>query len=572
MTAEPTAEPVEPADPVKPRGRIARTAVLVAVFICAACGLVYELALVALGSYLIGDTVGQASIVLSLMVFAMGVGALAAKPLQRWAAPAFAGIELLLALLGGISVLGLYAAFAWLSLYMPALIATALVLGVLIGAEIPLLMVLLQRIRRQDAGSAVADLFAADYVGGLVGGLAFPFLLLPLFGQVQGALLVGMVNAAAGIGLVLTVFRRELSKRATLLLTGATVLVGGVLVGAYAFADDFEVTARQALYADPVVHSERTPYQDVVLTESVSLNGTSDTRLYLNGDLQFSSMDEYRYHEALVHPAMAGPRERVLVLGGGDGLALREVLRYPDVREATLVDLDPAVLELARTDPRVSTLNKDAFAEPRVRAIAADAFSWLRDNRERYDVVLVDMPDADSTATAKLYSTEFYGLVRQAMSDNARVVVQAGSPFFAPKAFWCIESTMRSAGLNTVPYQIAMPSFGEWGFHLAAATPGSAPESAISMEVGPSISMELAGDHTTEGHPIASSGGTSLASPGAPPLRLPADAPPLRSMDVATLQAAATFSPDRTRIPGLEPSTLMHPTILQYAQGEWANY
>ncbi|KAA5829541.1 polyamine aminopropyltransferase [Saccharopolyspora hirsuta] len=553
-----TAEP-ETAPAAKPRGRLARTAVLVAVFVCAACGLVYELALVALGSYLIGDTVGQASIVLSLMVFAMGVGALAAKPLQRWAAEAFAAIELLLALLGGLSVLLLYAAFAWLSLYTPALIATALVLGVLIGAEIPLLMVLLQRIRRQDAGSAVADLFAADYVGGLVGGLAFPFLLLPLFGQVQGALVVGLVNAAAGIGLVLTVFRRELSKRAVLLLTGVSVLVGGLLVGAYVFADDFEVTARQALYADPVVHAERSPYQEVVLTESVSFAGTPDTRMYLNGDLQFSSADEYRYHEAMVHPAMAGPRGRVLVLGGGDGLVLREVLRYPDVREATLVELDPAVLELARTDPRVSTLNGHAFEDPRVRTIASDAFTWLRDNRDRYDVVLVDMPDADSTATAKLYSTEFYGLVRHAMADDARVVVQAGSPFFAPKAFWSIEASMRAANLSTVPYAVTVPSFGEWGFHLAAAAPAP-PGAANSMEIGPSNSMEIEAVRSP------------LASPGAPELRLPRDVPPLRSLDEPTLRAAATFPPDRTRIPNMEPSTLMHPTILQYAQGEWENY
>ncbi|MDI2030709.1 polyamine aminopropyltransferase [Saccharopolyspora sp. TS4A08] len=524
------AAPAQEDSPPARRNRVARFAVLVAVFVCAACGLVYELALVALGSYLIGDTIGQASIVLSLMVFAMGVGALAAKPLQPWAAASFAGIELLLALLGGLSVLGLYAAFAWLSLYLPALIATALVLGLLIGAEIPLLMVLLQRIRSQDAGSAVADLFAADYVGGLVGGLAFPFLLLPLFGQVQGALLVGMVNAAAGLGLVLTVFRRELSKRARLLLIGASALVAGLLLGAYAYADDFEVTARQALYSAPVVHAERTPYQDVVLTESVSLSGVRDTRLFLNGDLQFSSIDEYRYHEALVHPAMSGPRGRVLVLGGGDGLALREVLRYPDVREVTLVDLDPAVLELARSDERVSSLNRDAFRDPRVRAIPADAFSWLRENRDRYDVVFVDMPDADSTATAKLYSAEFYGLVDHAMTDRGRMVVQAGSPYFAPKAYWCVEATLRSLGLATTPYEVSVPAFGEWGFHLV--TRGSA----------------------------------------APEPRLPDDVPPLRSLDAATLRAAQAFPPDRARLPDLQPSTLMHPTILDYAQGEWTNY
>lgn len=512
------------------RARIARFAVLVAVFVCAACGLVYELALVALGSYLVGDTIGQASIVLSLMVFAMGVGALVAKPLQPWAAAGFAGIELLLALIGGLCVLLLYAAFAWLSLYLPALIATALVLGLLIGAEIPLLMVLLQRIRSQDAGSAVADMFAADYVGGLVGGLAFPFLLLPWFGQIQGALVVGMLNAAAGLGLVLTVFRAQMAKRARLLLLAASVLVGGILVGAYAYADDFEVTARQALYADPVVHAERSQYQDVVLTENTTLAGTKDTRLFLNGDLQFSSVDEYRYHEALVHPAMNGPRGNVLVLGGGDGLAVREILKYPDVREVTLVDLDPAVLGLARSDPRVRALNQDAMRDPRVHAIAGDAFSWLRTNRAEFDSVLVDMPDADSTATAKLYSTEFYALVRHAMTDDARLVVQAGSPYFAPQAYWCIEATLRSAGLATTPYEVNVPSFGEWGFHLA-----------------------------TKG-------------PEAPEPQLAPDVPPLKSLNQQTLDAAATFPPDRSRIPDLRPSTLMHPTILDYAKGEWVNY
>ncbi|WP_258345304.1 polyamine aminopropyltransferase [Saccharopolyspora gregorii] len=521
----PTRAQAEPA----PRGRAARTAVLVAVFLCAACGLVYELALVALGSYLIGDTVGQASIVLSLMVFAMGVGALAAKPLQRWAAAAFAAVEVLLALIGGLSVLLLYAAFAWLSLYTPALVVTALVLGLLIGAEIPLLMVLLQRIRKQDAGSAVADLFAADYVGGLLGGLAFPFVLLPAFGQLQGALLVGMLNAAAGLGLVLAVFRRELSKRAVLLLVSGSVLVAGVLGTAWLLSDEFEVTARQALYRDPVVQSMRTPYQEVVLTESFPLDGDPDIRLYLNGDLQFSSVDEYRYHEALVHPVLAGPRSHVLVLGGGDGLALREVLRYPDVRDVTLVELDPAVPRLARTDPRVAELNRGAFEDPRVHLVSADAFAWLREDRQRFDAVIVDMPDPDSTATAKLYSAEFYGLVRSSMAEHARVAVQAGSPYFAPKAFWAIEATMREAGLGTTPYQVSVPSFGEWGFHLATAGP-------------------------------------------APELRLPADVPPLRSLDERTLAAATAFPPDRARITGLTPSTLLHPTILHYVQDEWRNY
>ncbi|ASU77258.1 spermidine synthase [Actinopolyspora erythraea] len=508
----------------------ARFAVLLAVFVCSACGLVYELALVALGSYLIGNSVGQASIVLSLMVFAMGIGALVAKPLQRRAAVSFVVVELVLALLGGLSVLGLYAAFAWLSLYTPMLIVTSLVLGTLIGAEIPLLMVLLQRIRRQEAGSAVADMFAADYVGALIGGLAFPFLLLPLLGQVRGALLVGMLNAAAGLGLILTVYRVELGKRLVALLTALVVLIGGVLGGAFALSGRFETTARQALYDDPVVHAERSKYQEIVLTRSRSLSGRTDTRLFLNGDLQFSSVDERRYHEALVHPAMVGNPSNVLILGGGDGLALREVLRYPEVERVTLVELDPAVLRLGRQDPRLTSLNEHAFDDPRVSTVAADAFSWLRRNGERYDAILVDMPDPDSTETAKLYSTEFYSLVRRSMAEGARVNVQAGSPYFAPEAYWCVEASMRQAGLATVPYSRPIPSFGQWGFQLG-----------------------VSGD-------------------SAPRPRLAEDVPELRTLDERTLRAATVFPPDRGRIAGVEPSTLMHPRIVEYERGAWRNY
>ncbi|HEX5543727.1 MAG TPA: polyamine aminopropyltransferase, partial [Micromonospora sp.] len=514
-----------------PTRRLSRAAVLLAVFVCAACGLVYELALVALGSYLIGDTVSQASIVLGVMVFAMGLGALATKPLQSRAVTAFAVIELALALLGGLSVLGLYAAFAWLDLYGPALIVTAFVLGVLIGAEIPLLMVLLQRIRAQAAASAVADLFAADYVGALLGGLAFPFLLMPLFGQLRGALVVGAVNALAGLALVFTLFRRDLNAQWRAALTAGTVVVALLLGYAYAVAHDFEVSARQRLYRDPVVHAERSRYQEIVLTRSALLptRGDADLRLYLNGDLQFSSVDEYRYHETLVHPALTGPRARVLILGAGDGLAVREVLRYPDVASVTVVELDPAVVRLARTEPQLRALNRGAFDDPRVRLVHADAFSWLRTVAERFDVVIADLPDPDETATAKLYSVEFYTLVGAVLADGARLVVQSGSPYFAPHSFWCIEKTISTAGFVTRPYHVEVPSFGDWGFVLAA--PGPIP----------------------------------------PELALPVDAPPLRFLDADTLRAAAIFPADRRRVE-VHASTLLHPRVLEYSRTEWRNY
>nr|WP_161927625.1 polyamine aminopropyltransferase [Gordonia crocea] len=507
------------------RRRVARAALLAVVFVCAACGLVYELALVSLGSYLIGNTATQASIVLAVMVFAMGVGSLAAKPLQHRPVVWFAAVELTLALLGGLSVMALYAAFAYLSLYTAALVVVAFILGLLIGAEIPLLMVLLQRIRRQDAGSAVADLFAADYIGALLGGLAFPFLLLPVFGQLRGAIVVGLVNAVAGLLLVLVLFRRDLSRRgATAVGLGATAVIA-ILVAAFAYSTTFEITARQALYRDPIVVAQQTKYQDIVMTASRTRGGEEDIRLFLNGDLQFASADEYRYHEALVHPVMAAHPRRVLILGAGDGLALREVLTYP-TESITLVELDPTMIELARTDPRLTRLNRGSMNDPRARVVAADAFHWLRHTDEKFDAVVVDMPDPDETATAKLYSTEFYALVSAHLAPGGTMAIQAGSPYFAPRSFWCIGATLADAGLQTLPYHVDVPSFGDWGFFLAA-----------------------------RGRPVLRVNPTTTT----------------RFLTDDELRAAAVFPRDRPPL-AMPPSTLMDPRILRYAQGEWKQY
>ncbi|WP_246475928.1 polyamine aminopropyltransferase [Brevibacterium renqingii] len=525
-----TAEAARPiALPMKPGP--ARFFVLLAVFICASCGMVYELALVALGSYLLGDTIVQASIVLAVMVFAMGIGSLATKRLTEFAAVSFALIEAALGVIGGLSVILLYLAFAFADVYTVAMVAMAFVIGALIGAEIPLLMELVQRIRAQKASSAVADLFAADYVGGLIGGLAFPFLLLPLLGLPRGALAVGMTNTVVGVLIVLWLFRTELARTSQALLAALLVLIVGGLTVVWVFTDDIEVTTRQRLYRDPIVHSQRSDYQEIVLTEAPK---TGDTRLYLNGDLQFASVDEYRYHESLVHPLMNGPRRKVLVLGGGDGLAVREILKYPDVESVTLVDLDPAVLELARSSEHFTDFNGDSLDDPRVHTIAADAFTWLRDaEHPRYDAVIADLPDPDDVATSKLYSIEFYGLIRQVMSSEARLVVQAGSPFFAPEAYWGIGQAVAEAGLSTTAYHVDVPSFGDWGYFLA-----------------------------------------DLAGPG-PEVGLPQDAPDdLRFATDEVLAASTTFPPDRDRasVDEAKASTLLHPRVLDQERGAWVGY
>lgn len=450
----------------------------------------YELELVALASYLIGDSVTQASVVLSVMVFAMGLGALAAKRLRPHAAAGFGAIEAVLALVGGSSALALYAVFAWTGDWggmwadgpRALLVAFSLTIGLLIGAEVPLLMELIQRIRRQDAGGAVADLFAADYVGALVGGLAFPFLLLPLLGQLSSALITGAVNAVVGGALVLGLFGGDLSRRARWLLVIANITVLGILASAAVLVDDFERAARHAVYGQDVRVAVQTDVQEVVITGGT---GGRPLDLFLDGRLRVSGRDARRYHEALVHPAMSGEHTRVLILGGGDGLAAREVLRHPGVHRVDVVEVDAGVVRLARRDPPLAALNDHVYDDDRVHVMTDDAFRWLRAAPpETYDVVISDLPDPGITASTKLYSQEFYGLARRALTPRGRLAVHAGPVSSRPRAFWTADTTLRAAGLRTAPYRVTGRDSGftagpdrstrptrapeDWGFILAA--------------------------------------------------------------------------------------------------------
>ncbi|MFD7168818.1 polyamine aminopropyltransferase [Streptomyces violascens] len=478
---------IEPLPAPVRRPRSGRFLVLAVVFICAACGLVYELELVALASYLIGDSVTQASVVLSVMVFAMGVGSLLAKRLRCRAAVGFGLIEAALALVGGCSAMALYATFAWFGGSRYALVAFSLAIGMLIGAEIPLLMTLIQRVSRRaegDASGTVADLFAADYVGALVGGLAFPFLLLPQLGQLTSALLTGAVNAVAGGALVLLLFGRDLTPRARWVLLAANALVLATLALTTALVDDFEQAARRAVYGGQVRVAVQTHVQEIVLTGRAG--GPLD--LFLDGRLRVNGRDESRYHAALVGPALdGGPHGRVLILGGGDGLAAREVLRHPGVRSVTLVEVDPGLAQLAREDHELAALNAHAYQDPRLHAVIADPFHWLRGDgygSGTYDVVVTDLPDPGITASTKLYSQEFYALASRVLSPGGRLVVHAGPVKGRPRTFWTVASTVRAAGLTTFAYRATGRSAGftagpdraldsaksppDWGFVLAA--------------------------------------------------------------------------------------------------------
>ena len=499
--------------------RRTRRLLLFAAFLCAICGFAYELVIIALGTVLFGSSTEQTALVLGTFVAAMGIGSwLGGRVPDRYAIHAFVGLEAVVALLGGLSALALFSAYAWLDLYELAVRSLSILLGLLVGAEIPLLASILQRVREERTSSTVGTLLAADYVGAFAIGVSFPVLILPNTGHIVSAIAFGALNAAGG-ALVLWLMRSRLRRPVIGSLAGALAAATLALAAVAFVAGDIEASARQALYDDPIVHHDQTRYQEIDITRS--LDGR-DVRLFLNGDLQFSSVDEYRYHEALVHPALAGPRSRVLLLGAGDGLALREVLRYRDVREVVLVELDPAMLELGREHEDLRRLNRGALSDPRVRTVTADAFTWARSAVERFDAVIVDLPDPDDDALAKVYSREFYEtLAARVLAPGGRIVVQAGSPYFAAEAFWCVDATMRAAGLETRPYHVDVPSFGDWGFVLARAG-------------------------------------------GAPPLEL-REPEPLRFLDGPTLAAAAIFPADR-RGARVTPSTINRPTIVRYSR------
>jgi spermidine synthase len=439
-------------------------ALLASVFVVAACGLAYELIAGALASYLLGDSVTQFSTVIGAYLFAMGVGSWLSKYVGRDLVARFVQIEIAVGLLGGFSAAGLFLAFAAnIGPFRVLLYLAVFAVGVLVGLEIPLVMRILKR--EVAFNELVARVLSFDYLGALAVSLIFPLVLAPHLGLVRTGLLFGLANAGVALW-ALWLFGDSMRDRRGLRLAGF-VSVALLLAGLLA-AGRITTIAEGWLYADDIIHAETTPYQRIVVTR-----WHDDIRLFLNQNLQFSSRDEYRYHEALVHPGLAAlpAARRVLVLGGGDGLAVREILKYPQVESVTLVDLDPAMTRLFSTAPILRGLNADALNSPKVKVINADAARWLEENDDVFDFVVADFPDPTNYSIGKLYSTAFYRLLEKHLAAHGLLVVQTTSPFYARRSFWSVAATLEEAGFKVAPYHALVPSFGEWGFILAGREP-----------------------------------------------------------------------------------------------------
>ena len=448
------------------------------VIIIATCGLIYELLAGTLSSYVLGDSVTQFSFIIGIYLFAMGVGSWLSKYIERRVAEKFIDIELAVAVLGGFSAPLLFLTFAFVTYFQIILYTMVFLIGVLVGLEIPLLMRILKD--ELDFKTLVSRVLALDYVGALVASLLFPIFLVPRLGLTRTSLLFGMLNAAVAVWA--TWLLEPLIKRNVMLfrVKGAVVIL--LLLIAFIKADSLTTLAEDGLFADNIIYAKSSPYQRIVVTK-----GKTGYSLFLNGNLQFNSFDEYRYHEALVHPAFAafnGEPKRVLVLGGGDGLAVREVLKYPSVEHVQLVDLDPMMTGLSRALPALAELNRHSLDDPRVSVTNADAFVWLdRAGIEQFDIAIVDFPDPNNFALGKLYSTRFYRLLKQRLSPDAAVVIQCTSPLIARKSYWSIVRTLEAVGFAVKPYQTTVPSFGVWGYALAKLQPFETPSQPAGVEL-----------------------------------------------------------------------------------------
>jgi spermidine synthase len=509
------------ADDDTPGGiRPAEVALLASVFVVAACGLVYELAAGALASVLLGDSILQFSTVIGTYLFAMGVGSYLSRFFERQLVAHFLRIELLVGVVGGLMPAAL---FALNTVAAPsfrfALYLLVLAVGVLVGLEIPLVMRILKRHfqHRYALKDLVSQVLTFDYLGALAVAVAFPLLLVPHLGLIRTGVFFGLLNAAVAVW-ALWLFRAELRRfKSHAVACAGTVLV---LLAALLGADRVTTWAEDRFYGDHIVYAESSPYQRVVITAS-----KAGVRLFLNGNLQFHSRDEYRYHEALVHPAMSahGAPRHVLILGGGDGMAAREVLKHPSVQDVTLVELDPHMTQLFSQEPMLRQLNADSLRSPKLHVVNADAFSWLEQNTSHFDVVIVDFPDPTNFSIGKLYTTSFYQLVDEHLSAGGFAVVQTTSPLIARQSYWTVATTLEAVGLATTPYHAHVPSFGEWGFILASRRPFQAPTA------------------------------------------LPAG---LRFLDAGTMKSLFEFPPDMSRVPA-EVNRLSNQVLVQTFEREW---
>ncbi|WP_298258655.1 polyamine aminopropyltransferase [uncultured Litoreibacter sp.] len=436
------------------------------ILVVALCGIVYELIIGTVSSYLLGNSVYQFSLTIGFFMFAMGVGSYVSRFIGGNLVQAFVKIELILALIGGMCSISLFMLFPYAPwFYTVGMFTFISAIGLLVGLEIPILTRILSE--RSTTRESISDVLSLDYIGALVGSVAFPILLLPSLGLITSSFAIGLTNAVVAL---LNVFwlRDHLDNFTRMLgyVVGVIVLLFVLTLS----ASKVTSFAQDHLYFDRVVYRDQSQYQNLVVTNTWK---KGDIRLFIDGHLQFAQADEYRYHEALVHPVLSwgSAPESVLILGGGDGLAVREVLKHSSVKRIDLVDLDPAMTQLGSQFAPLVRLNEDSMSSEILNVYNQDAFLFVKEATQTYDRIIIDFPDPHNEALSKLYSIEFYAMVSKILAQDGSLVTQSSSPFFAPHSYWTVAVTLEELFPQIVSYNTPIPSFGIWGFHLASKLP-----------------------------------------------------------------------------------------------------
>ena len=429
-------------------------------FFVAIASIIYELIIGGISSYLLGNSVYQFSLTIGFFMTAMGIGALISKYISKTLLTKFILIEILLGVIGGFTAISLFVSFAITNSYQLIMYLLILVIGALTGLEIPLLTRLIQK--NNSIKVALANVLSVDYLGGLAGSILFPIILLPTLGFILTSYLMGLLNLV--VALIIYLKYKEQIKEQRLVLVVLLLAIATVGLGIIK-ADKMEHYLERRLYRDQVVYSKQSKYQKIVITKD-----DQDLRLFLNGNIQFSSQDEYRYHESLVHPVMSlvDQPQHILILGGGNGLVIKQLLKYNNLEQIDLVDLDQAVTTLAQENKYLLKVNNNSLEDKRVKIYNQDAYQFLRSSKQKYDVIISDLPDPNNESLNKLYTTTFYNLVYNHLKDQGGFVVQSTSSYFAPQSFWIIHHTINSSQFEeAIPYHCYVPSFGDWGFNLA---------------------------------------------------------------------------------------------------------
>ena len=430
----------------------------IALFATGLSGIVAEYVLSTLATYFLGDSVFQFTMIVSIMLFSMGLGSRFSKSIDDNLLIKFILLEFSLSILTSFVSLITYWSATYYSLTGVVIYSMSILIGLLIGMEIPIAVRLNDKFESLKVN--VSSILENDYYGSLLGGVFFAFIGLPYLGLAHTPFILGTINLLVAFGLLFTLRKEIKINRLKSLITLGLAVTATIALGSI-FVEKVISYGESQRYKDRVVFEEQTKYQKIVITKS-----NSDFWLFINGNQQMSTIDEVMYHEPLVHPAMMYTKapKNILVLGGGDGAAVREILKYSSVNDITLVDLDPVITELGKTNSLLTEMNGNALNNEKVNIINTDAFTFIEKNTSYYDVIIIDLPDPKTIELGRMYSMEFYTMCYKRLRPNGAIVTQAGSPYYANKAFQCINKSMMSGGFTTAPIHNQVITLGEWGW------------------------------------------------------------------------------------------------------------